>query len=344
MRVLQLTDLQVIDSSQKRDSGRLGDTLDAQYAPENKEQNYKRYVRELVEKTSPDLIIITGDLVYGEFDDNGSAFLDVVEFMDSFKIPWAPIFGNHDNESKMGVDWQCEQLENAEYCLFLQRELSGNGNYSVAIIQEGIPTRVLYMLDSKGCGAASEASLKNTHFSKDVGIDIDQLRWYVLSARELREIYPDINFSVATHIQPKIFAEALEKYGYSTAVNSNKDLLEPVDLGLGGDNGDFGYLGRPIKGTWDPGKSFWGYVKNGTGTDSIFVGHEHCNSISVVYEGVRLQYGQKSSLYDRVNYVTEDGSIVGSYVFSAGDPIVGGTLIVLDEKGEIVNCRIVLCE
>ena len=38
--------------------------------------------------------------------------------MDSFEIPWSPVFGNHDNESKMGVEWQCDQLEKANFAYF----------------------------------------------------------------------------------------------------------------------------------------------------------------------------------------------------------------------------------
>lgn len=75
------------------------------------------------------MIIITGDLVYGEFDDKGTCLLELIKFMESFDIPWAPVFGNHDNESQKGADWQCEQLEKAGNCLFRQRTLTGNSNY-----------------------------------------------------------------------------------------------------------------------------------------------------------------------------------------------------------------------
>ena len=65
-----------------------------------------------------------------------------MEFMDKFGVPWAPVFGNHEGTSAMGVDWQCEQLVNAKNCLFVQRELTGNGNYSVGIMQGETITRV----------------------------------------------------------------------------------------------------------------------------------------------------------------------------------------------------------
>lgn len=64
-----------------------------------------------VAQAYPDLIIITGDIVYGSFDDSGATLRWMCKLLDSFEIPWAPVFGNHDNESKMGVAWQCRQLE-----------------------------------------------------------------------------------------------------------------------------------------------------------------------------------------------------------------------------------------
>ena len=79
------------------------------------------------------------------------------------------------------------------------------------------------------------------------------------------------------------------------------------------------------------------------GTDSVLVGHLHHTSASVVYDGVRFQFGQKSSTYDSINYRLEDGSIVGSYNPETGEPIVGGTLMMMDEQtGDFVDFEIVL--
>ena len=139
-RILQLSDTQIIDSSKMRTSNRLSAGEVKNYDPSNVGKLCFDYVTSVVEEYDPDLIIITGDLIYGEFDDNGTMLQTIIEFFDGLQIPWAPVFGNHDVESKMGADWQCEQLENSEYCLFEQRELTGNGNYTVGIVHELICT------------------------------------------------------------------------------------------------------------------------------------------------------------------------------------------------------------
>lgn len=284
------------------------------------------YVTETIRATNPDLIIITGDLVYGEFDDSGTAFTSFVQFMESFQIPWAPVFGNHDNESKKGVDWQCERLEKAKYCLFEQKELTGNGNYSVGISQGGTLKRVFYMLDSNGCGTASAESLANGHTYTGIGFGSDQIAWYTSDIAALKKSSPDTKISFAYHIQQTVFKDALKKYGFDQTQK-----LQDINLDTSSEtaDGDFGYIGRQLKTPWDSSYSVWNGIK-ALGVDSIFVGHEHCNSASVVYQGVRFQYGQKSSEYDRFNCINAEGEITGAYS-KTGTSIVGGTVIPLSE-------------
>ncbi len=336
--VLQLTDTQIIDAGQTR-PGRGGVDYNF-WATDKVNERCYNYITETVNATNPDLILITGDLVYGEFDDSGTALLSLIEFMDGFQIPWAPVFGNHDNESYKGVDWQCEQLENAEYCLFEQKTLTGNGNYSVAIAQGGQLKRVFYMLDSNGCGSASAESISNGHTKTTAGFGQDQINWYTNEITAIKALVPDVKISFAYHIQQAIFAKAYEQYGFTQSQQSqdiNLDLLaNKADT-------DFGYIGRQMKSAWDGNYAIFNGMK-ALGADSIFVGHEHCNSVSVVYEGIRFQYGQKTSEYDRYNFLNSDGTITTSPKTSASKSLMGGTVMKLSETdGAIVDAYIYYC-
>lgn len=102
--ILQLSDPQMLDSSQAVE-GRLSPGEDTYWAKDKKEERCFKYIRETVNSTRPDLIVIAGDIVYGEFDHDGSALLSFIEFMDSLGIPWAPVLGNHETESRMGTFW-----------------------------------------------------------------------------------------------------------------------------------------------------------------------------------------------------------------------------------------------
>ena len=139
-RILQITDVQLGDDSKYR----LSDGTDT--TPVTYEELYANsfyYIEETVKRTQPDLIIMTGDNVQGELDDDGLCLQQLVAFMESLEIPWAPIFGNHDNESAMGVSWQCRQFEEAEYCLFKRGNVTGNSNYTIGIEQSGKLIKVL---------------------------------------------------------------------------------------------------------------------------------------------------------------------------------------------------------
>lgn len=335
VRILQLTDTQIIDGAQSRPCQAAHDKTT--YATPLIKQYCYDYLTEIIQNTKPDLILVTGDLVYGKYDDNGSALQAFIAFMDSFAIPWAPIFGNHDNESEMGAEWQCQQLENAKHCLFKRGALTGNGNYTVGIQQDDKLQRVFVMLDSNGCGYASPASVANGRTKTSHGFGQDQIAWYTQEMRTLKSCSPETKISFVFHIQLAVFADALKKYGFDNE-QVEQDIWVNTDR-------DFGYIGRKLKSSWDEDYTIFNGIK-ALGADSILVGHEHCNSVSVMYDGVRLQYGQKSSEYDRINFIAQQNQVVASYLYKrVGTPLVGGTVLLLSQTdGSIKNAYIYYCE
>lgn len=342
-RVLQLSDTQIQDGAQIRE-GDLGDPDILSIEKVN--QACYQYIETAIEKSQPDLILVTGDIVYGKYDDNGSVFKGLVDYIDSFEIPWAPVFGNHEAESKMGADWQCEQLENAEHCLFKQGDVSGNGNYTVGLIHNDELIRVYFMMDTHGNYAASEASKtgKNPTYSAN-GMQQDQLNWFAAKADKIKKTSPNTKLSMAFHIPLAVFNDAMIPYGapeitdYTALPEGASTFAVNIDTfdGLKNNEDDFGYLGCLTTSNWDRDKTAWELIKS-KGVDSIYVGHEHVNDCNVTYEGVRLIYGLKTGLYDHVNYVKKDGSIIKSYSWGAGKPIVGGKLTVLSADGSFDNC------
>lgn len=336
IRVLQLSDTQVIAGDDNRRPSRgNGNWIDKEV------EKHEKYVEQIILSYKPDFIFVAGDIIYGEFDDNGDNLLRYIEFMESFGIPWAPVLGNHDPESNMGVDWQCEQFERAEHCLFKQRTLTGNGNYTVGLAQGGELKRVFFMLDSNGSHSASKKTLSNGHTQMQAGFGNDQIEWYTGVAQAIRGASPETKLSFVFHIQLYAFVDAFAQYGFT-----NKADCLPIDIDNHPDRkeGDFGYIGAVFPTLWDSDYKVWNGLK-ALGVDSIFVGHEHCNSGSVTYEGIRMQYGQKSTTYDMANYLLSDGGIVGSYDDEIGVPIIGGTALpVSEEDGSFVNPHIVYYE
>jgi 3',5'-cyclic AMP phosphodiesterase CpdA len=335
--ILQLSDPQMLDSSQAV-KGRLSEGEDTYWAKDKKEERCFKYIRETVKETSPDLILIAGDIVYGEFDHDGSALLSFVEFMDSFDIPWAPVLGNHETESRMGADWQCEQLHNAKNCLFKQRTLTGNGNYTVGIKQDGKLIRVFYMMDSNS-GHPSELSIANGHSVHGAGFGDDQIAWYTDSIKEIHRVSPNTRIGFMFHIALHAFENAYEKYGYTRdrSLGVFPLIIDETD----GTSTDFGVIMYPID-NWDKDNTVWNGLKE-LGVDAVLVGHDHEVSASVVYDGVRCQFGLKSSTYDSNIYVNENGKLVKSWV-PAGTPMIGGTVMELAPDGEIETAYHYYCK
>lgn len=301
VKILQLTDMQVIDSMQRRTPDRLRQDEIDKWLPETMEDNIFSHIRYLINKTKPDLIIITGDIIYGEFDDSGKTFEIFVEFMDSFKIPWAPVYGNHDNESYKGIAWQNEQFENSEYALFKKGNVFGNGNYTIGIYQHGKLIRTLYMVDSNGCARINISQ----------GFRDDQLEWIKSEAKLISGENPEAKSFMCFHIPTDDFTDAYIAAGYQNKYDNGND--DYSDYALGKDvaarDGEFGNKHERFDST---GQKLIALMKE-CSMDGIFAGHYHKANLSVVYEGVRFTLGYKTGFYD---YHDKDA--------------MGGTLIELD--------------
>ena len=201
------------------------------------------------------------------------------------------------------------------------------------------------MLDSNGCGEPSDASKAGKNGVKtSAGLGDDQVSWYSTSMQTLKKLSPETKFSMAFHIQTTEFITAYSQYEEfdMTIADDGASYENPLffDQMETAKEGDIGFIGRPLKGAWSSSQRH-GILKS-LGVDSIFVGHEHCNSASVVYDGIRYQYGQKSSTYDRYNFLQEDGSIIGSYG-TTGTPLIGGTAFGLSADGSIADPYIYYC-
>lgn len=288
IRLLQLTDMQVINSSQRRTPDRIRpDEIDA-WTPDKFMANCGNHIASLVAQSKPDLIFITGDIVYGEFDDNGTVLDWFCSFMDLFKIPWAPVFGNHDNESARGVAWQCERFESSEYCLFARGNVSGNGNYTVGIAVDDKLVRVLHMTDSNGCSNTNQPEV-----IRDEGIFPDQLE---LISQKTAEITASQGKAVpafmAFHIPTESFAEAEAAKGYRTA----ERIFYTIGVDAEQRDNDFGFKYEDYR-TIKTECNFTEFLKQNN-IDGVFTGHWHKVATCISYENIRFVFGMKTGQYD----------------------------------------------
>ena len=290
LRILQLTDMQIIDSTQKRFSERLSEGETEKWQPQNMQEMLFGSMDRLVAETNPDLIIITGDITYGEFDDTGKSLLAFIEKMESYHIPWAPVWGNHDNESVLGVDWQCQQFINAKNCLFKKGITVGCSNYIVGIKNgQGELLRLVYMMDSNGCYNASKLSVLQG-VKTAVGFASQQMDWMRVSYANICQTYgKSVPSFVCYHIETIDYLRILEQKGYYNAKAFCKHDIIP--------NGeDFGDIHETMWAGEEPISVLPTF--KAVNVDGAFFGHSHVNNASIVGEGIRWTFGLKTGLYD----------------------------------------------
>ncbi len=307
VKLLQLTDMQMINARQRRYSDRIRvDEINA-WQSQNLDALCGNHIRSLVAQTKPDAIFITGDITYGSFDDDGSSLKWFCQLMDSFEIPWAPVFGNHDNESKMGVAWQCQQFENSPYCLFKRGTVTGNGNYTVGVAYGEELQTALFMLDSNGC-----FDTDNEGVVKNAGIYPDQLAMVRDCAKRMQKaqnkVFPAL---AAFHIPTQEFAKAEEAKGYTSEENP----LYTIGVTVPQVGDDFGMRYERLT-TIPTDETFMQTLKE-SGGKGAFAGHFHRINTCIEYQGIRFVFGLKTGQYD-------------SHVVGA----LGGTLVQI-EKGDL---------
>ena len=311
IKILQLTDTQIIDAAQERTPDRLGASSDAAWATDQMDKVLFDCLRATVEEAKPDLIIMTGDNVYGEFDDAGTSYTKLVEVMESLQIPWAPVYGNHDNESRMGVEWQNALLADATYCLFVPRhDIGGNGNYSIGVAKNGELQRVVYMMDTNYCNASEESA---DLIKKSLGFTNEQKAWILnLGLRVNTVAGKTIPSIVGYHVQNhEVWLGAIAA-GYEDGLADLATIQYTLGKNVEAQPGDSGFKRERHNGYKEEG---WLEILQTIGADGTFFGHQHVNSLSVMYGGIRWTYGLKTGAYD------------------ASPAEQGGTLITLSDDG-----------
>jgi len=242
-------------------------------------------IKKVVEATSPDLISVTGDAVYpmvfypkpfmsGTFN-NLKSTKKFAKVMESFDIPWTMVFGNHDTEiwSYYNRDKLSDYYESLPNCLFKKGEYfnKDRGNYEIPVYNtDGSINKLLMFLDSN-------SYLGKTFFSGFDVISDQQIDWYKRTVLKYSDNDP-VQSLAFFHIPPKEFRDAWEKcYRGDKTVKYHLGFVQEKD----------NYFGYPK--TKDG--NFFKEMVNFGSCKGMFCGHDHLNTLSLTYQGIRLTYG-----------------------------------------------------
>ncbi len=295
-KILQLTDLHLGFGLLSKGKDRLA--MDA--------------VTKIIEKSKPDLIVLTGDSIYPFLPQSGTInnrkqANKLMAFLDSFEIPYTPVFGNHDCEmgSTRGKEELAELFKKGRYSIFThgRKELTGVGNFLIELVDSCEKVLLpLVMLDSNMYGD------NGWFFGGFDRIRDDQVDWCMERLDALKKEYPDIKAMAFFHMPPREFKEAYEKMklGDKSVIYCHGSVAEKDEyFGISKHEGTF----------------FNRAVENGV-IKWMFCGHDHLNTLSLIYKGIQMTYGMS------VDYLAYKG-ISKNYIQR------GGTLITRKADGSV---------
>ena len=284
-------------------------------------------VRKIIERTKPHLIVLTGDSIFpflpraGTLNNRRQA-QKLTEFLDGFEIPYTLVFGNHDCEllSTCGKEELAALYKQGRYCIFTEgrRDLTGVGNFLIELVDDsGKVLLPLVMLDSNMYGEGG------WFFSGFDRIHDDQVDWCMERLSALKQEYSGIKAMAFFHMPLREFKEAYEKMklGDRNIVYQHGSIAEKGE-----------YFGiSKFTSTFFDRAAEDGIIK------WIFCGHDHMNTLSLIYRDIQMTYGMS---IDYLGYQ----NIKNSYIQRGGTLITrraDGTVdIAMVPLGSVVSVRV----
>lgn len=218
---------------------------------------------DLVEKVldieNPDLVIFSGDQVYGKHSyDTESTIYKMVDVLIKRRIPYAVVFGNHDDEENISREEQMSIFENLPYSLSTTgpEDIDGVGNYVLSIADEFD----IFLLDShsklgvdiRGYDWFKESQIQ---YVADVGAkrpEVAKMAFFHIPLFEYREVHDLVGSwkeAVISGRQTTNMFPIMKKAGVKLVsvghdhVNDYCFLHDGVELCYGGAGGYGGYAG-----------------------------------------------------------------------------------------------------
>lgn len=259
-------------------------------------------VREMVETEKPDLVVVTGDIIYSAPAD--STLSVVLKTFAKLGVPFCMTFGNHDYDFKTPAVTLYNQMQKTPNCVMpvLQGK---NTDYSLSI------------LSSNGKRTAAVLYCIDTHNKPAIGgiggyqwISHNQITWYrqrsmvykqknggrpVPSLAFLHIPLPEFNYAT-DNTQCPMYGSRLEK-AYSPSINSG----------------------------------MFASIKEMGDIMGVFCGHDHDNDYAVSYFNVLLAHGRFSGGNTEYNHLKRGARVIvlkeGKREFDTWIREVGGNVL-----------------
>lgn len=259
-------------------------------------------VREMVETEKPDLVVVTGDIIYSAPAD--STLSVVLKTFAQLGVPFCMIFGNHDYDFKTPAVALYNQMQKTPNCVMpvLQGK---NTDYSLPI------------LSSNGKRTAAVLYCIDTHNKPAIGgiggyqwISHNQITWY----RQRSMVYKQKNGG--RPVPSLAFLHIpLPEFNYAT------------------DNTQCPMYGSRLERAYSPSinSGMFASIKEMGDIMGVFCGHDHDNDYAVSYFNVLLAHGRFSGGNTEYNHLKRGARVIvlkeGKREFDTWIREVGGNVL-----------------
>lgn len=238
-------------------------------------------MREVVMDEKPDLVVVTGDIIYSQPGD--TCLQAVINILEELKVPFCMIFGNHDPEQGTPLSALYDRMVRATYSVMPARQ--GTAYDYVLPVQASSSSRtaaLLYCFQSyakasmKGVGGYQWFTWRQLNWYRE------RSQWYktrnknraVPAIAFMHYPLPEFNYAV-DNTQCPLYGVRMER-AYSPSLNSGlfTQMKEMGDI--------FG----------------------------VFCGHDHDNDYSVAYYGILLAHGRFSGGNTEYNHLRNGARVI----------------------------------
>lgn len=229
------------------------------------------YMDKVVDETSPDLIVLSGDIIMNTGIE-GIKF--IIDIMDKYRTPWTFLFGNHDSETYI-FNYSKHDISNyltnssSKYLLYKNGYIEGEnqnryGNFSIKIVDK--------YNNLLGAVINMDSGVYDYSIDQYQEITPNQINWYINEIDTLNskyitqkskifDIIPTILFN---HMPPKEFNQIYYQIS----------------------NGGEGEIIIPNKRMNNENKTFFQTIIEKESTRAFFVGHYHVRKYQVKYKNL----------------------------------------------------------
>lgn len=268
------------------------------------DQQYKFLTHNILEG-NPDLIVLNGD---NFFSSTKREVKHLFNFIDSFKIPWVYLQGNHDHQGLYGHNYVEKYISKTEYCInvnYTDDNIVGEENFYIDLMDGNDLIYRLFMLDSG-------SYLRESAISYTYG-ELDKTQIEHVQKIQANETDPSYISMAFFHITVNEMYDAIAAYKEDPSIGFGDFREHPCPTTL--NNGQFTALKE-------------------AGISVIVNAHDHINCGAIKYDGVIMNYILKST-----DQIYHDDDLLGYELMTLPRASfdINDIAMVFHTYGEVIN-------